>query len=295
MRVGHLGPAGTYSEEAALRLAGAELVAYPTLPDTIAAVAGGDVDVAAVPIENSLEGSVGITLDTLATRDDVTITGELTLAITVHLIAREMLDPASVREVVSHPQPLAQCAAYLRRRLPQARTVPASSTAEAVRTVMEDGSGRAALGPRRAADLYGATIVEEDVADDAGNATRFVWIARADTPASATEPPSGPAAAFPPGLADPSEPMRTSLTFWGQGDDKPGWLVRCLSEFAFRGVNLSKIESRPLRSTIGHYRFFVDCDGGLATPAVHEAVTGLRAHCTDVRVLGSYPRERQVH
>jgi prephenate dehydratase len=279
MRVGHLGPAGTYSEEAALRLPGAEPVAYPTLPDTIAAVGEGQVDLAAVPIENSLEGSVGIALDTLATREDVTITGELTLAITVHLIAREMLDVASVREVVSHPQPLAQCAAYLRRRLPQARTVPASSTAEAVRMVMEDGGGRAALGPRRAAELYGATIVEEDVADDAGNATRFVWIAQA---AHVEQ-------------LDPSVPMRTSLTFWGHGDDKPGWLVRCLSEFAFRGVNLSKIESRPLRSRIGHYRFFVDCDGGLETPAVREAVAGLQAHCTDVRVLGSYPRERQVH
>jgi prephenate dehydratase len=88
--------------------------------------------------------------------------------------------------------------------------------------------------------------------------------------------------------------MRTSLVFWGQRDREPGWLVRCLSEFAFRGVNLSKIESRPLRSTIGHYRFFVDCDDGLASPAVREAVAGLRTHCTDVRVLGSYPRERQV-
>jgi prephenate dehydratase len=88
--------------------------------------------------------------------------------------------------------------------------------------------------------------------------------------------------------------MRTSLAFWGQGDREPGWLVRCLSEFAFRGVNLSKIESRPLRSTIGHYRFFVDCDDGLASPAVSEAVDGLRTHCTEVRVLGSYPRELQV-
>jgi prephenate dehydratase len=277
MRVGHLGPAGTYSEEAALRRQGAEPVAFPTLPDTIAAVADGHVELAAVPIENSLEGSVGITLDTLATREDVTIIGELTLPISVHLIAREMVDPSTVAQVVSHPQPLAQCAGYLRRRLPQARTVPASSTAEAVRQVMEAGEGMAALGPRRAAELYGATMVEEDVADDAGNATRFVWVARAGA-----EP------------SDADVPMRTSLSFWGQGDDKPGWLVRCLSEFAFRGVNLSKIESRPLRSTIGHYRFFVDCEGGLTTPAVREAVTGLRAHCTDVRILGSYPRELQV-
>ena len=278
MRVGHLGPAGTYSEEAALRRPGAEPVPYPTLPDTIAAVAAGEVELAALPVENSLEGSVGVTLDTLVTREDVTIIGELVLPISVHLIARAALDPATVEDVVSHPQPLAQCAGYLRRRLPQARTVPASSTAAAVRQMMEAGPHWAALGPRRAAELYGAVIVEEDVADDRANATRFVWIA--------------PAAGAPPPQED--VPMRTSLAFWGQGDREPGWLVRCLSEFAFRGVNLSKIESRPLRSTIGHYRFFVDCDDGLGSPAVREAVAGLRTHCTDVRVLGSYPRGLQV-
>lgn len=276
MRVGHLGPAGTYSEEAALRRPGAEPVPFPTLPDTIAAVADGAVDLAAIPVENSLEGSVGVSLDTLAARDDVTIVGELVLPISVHLVASSMVDPADVEQVVSHPQPLAQCAGYLRRRLPGARTVPASSTAAAVRQMMEAGPSWAALGPRRAAELYDAVIVEQDVADDASNATRFVWVAREGTP------------------AEPDGPMRTSLAFWGQGDREPGWLVRCLSEFAFRGVNLSKIESRPLRSTIGHYRFFVDCDDGLASPAVREAVAGLRTHCTDVRVLGSYPRERQV-
>jgi prephenate dehydratase len=276
MRVGHLGPAGTYSEEAALRRPGAEPVPFPTLPDTIAAVADGAVELAAVPVENSLEGSVGVSLDTLAARDDVTIVGELVLPISVHLVARAAIDPAQVEQVVSHPQPLAQCAGYLRRRLPQARTVPASSTAAAVRQMMEAGPRWAALGPRRAAQLYDAVIVEEDVADDESNATRFVWVA----PAGAEVETGGP--------------MRTSLAFWGQGDREPGWLVRCLSEFAFRGVNLSKIESRPLRSTIGHYRFFVDCDDGLASPAVREAVEGLRTHCTDVRVLGSYPRELQV-
>jgi prephenate dehydratase len=286
MRIAHLGPAGTYSEEAALRHAGAQPVAFPTLPDTIAAVAAGEVELGIVPVENSLEGSVGVTLDTLVSREDVTITGELVLPIHVHLIAREPVDPAAVAQVVSHPQPLAQCATYLRRRLPQARTLPATSTAEAVRQVVQQGDGWAALGPRRAAELYGAVIVEEDVADDAGNATRFVWIARTTD----GRPTVGEDA----GAIRGGVPMRTSLAFWGQGDLEPGWLVRCLSEFAFRGVNLSKIESRPLRSRIGHYRFFVDCDDGLGSPAVREAVAGLRTHCTDVRVLGSYPRERQV-
>ena len=188
-----------------------------------------------------------------------------------------MLDVSAVAAVVSHPQPLAQCAGYPAAAAAAGRDRTRELDRRGRSPVMEGGERIAALGPRRAAELYGATIVEENVADDAANATRFVWVAR-------------PGAAAP----DAETPMRTSLTFWGQGDDEPGWLVRCLSEFAFRGVNLSKIESRPLRSTIGHYRFFVDCEGGLASTPVREAVAGLRAHCTDVRVLGSYPQERQV-
>jgi prephenate dehydratase len=278
MRVAYLGPAGTFSEEAALRRPDADPVPYPTVPDAIAAVAQGDVDVAIVPIENTLEGSIGTTLDTLATRDDVAVSGELVLPIAVHLVARTPIVPEEIERVLSHPQPLAQCGGYLRTQLPQAQLVPTSSTAEAVRVVMAASLERwAALAPRRAAELYGARIIAHDVADEAANATRFVWVSRTD----GHEPP-------------PDVPLRTSLTFWGEGDLEPGWLVRCLSEFAFRGVNLSKIESRPLRTGIGHYRFFVDCDGGAAEPAVSQAIEGLRTHCQEVRLLGSYPQARQV-
>jgi prephenate dehydratase len=279
MRVAHLGPAGTYSEEAALRAPDADPVPFPTLPDAIAAVAEGAADVAVVPIENSLEGTIGATLDTLATRGDVTVTGELVLPIAVHLIGAAGLDPAAVTRVLSHPQPLAQCAAWLRARLPGAERVATSSTADAVRQVLASpGEPWAALGPRRAAELYGGRLLAEDVADDPSNATRFVWVSR--TPAPAAVHGGGP--------------MRTSLAFWGNGDDEPGWLVRCLSEFAFRGVNLSKIESRPLRGRIGGYRFFVDCEGGLEQEPVAQAIAGLHAHCREVRVLGSYPQARQV-
>jgi prephenate dehydratase len=278
MRVAHLGPAGTYSEEAALRAPDAEPVPFPTLPDTIAAVADGAADLAVVPIENSLEGTIGATLDTLALRDDVTVTGELILPIAVHLIGAAAGDPASAMRVLSHPQPLAQCAGWLRDHLPGAARVATSSTAEAVRQVVAaPGEAWVALGPRRAAELYGGTILVEDVADDASNATRFVWVSRAPAP------PAGG-----------DGPMRTSLAFWGTGDQEPGWLVRCLSEFAFRGVNLSKIESRPLRGRIGGYRFFVDCEGGVAEEPVAQAIAGLHAHCLEVRILGSYPQARQV-
>jgi len=276
MRLGYLGPAGTFSEEAALATpdAGdAELVALRTVRDTVMAVHDGAVDRAIVPIENSLEGPVGVTLDTLAEEHDVTIVGELVLAVSPCLIAREPIELAAIERVVSHPQPLAQCARFLRDRVPNAEIATAASTAEAVRMVVAEAAPWAALGTARAAELYGARVLVDGVEDEPGNATRFVWLAR-------TPPPPEP---------DPVRPFKTSLAFWGAGDDSPGWLVRCLSEFAFRGVNLTKIESRPMRARLGHYRFFVDCEGGASDEQVAAAVAGLHAHCERVQVLGSYP------
>jgi prephenate dehydratase len=284
LRLGYLGPAGTFSEEAALSspdAAGAQLVALPTVRDTILAVHHGQVDRAIVPIENSLEGPIGVTLDTLAEEHDVTIVGELVLAVSPCLIARTALDLESIERVVSHPQPLAQCAGFLRAHIPAAEVVPVASTAEAVRVVAAEPSPWAALGTRRAAELYGATVLVQGVEDEPGNATRFVWLARTagedDAAASASA------------AVDPARPAKTSLAFWGSGDDSPGWLVRCLSEFAFRGVNLTKIESRPMRAQLGHYRFFVDCEGDAHADPVAEAIAGLQAHCEHVKVLGSYP------
>ena len=273
MRLGYLGPAGTFSEEA-VRSApdadGAEFVALRTVRETVMAVHDGAVERAVVPIENSLEGPIGVTLDTLAEEHDVTIVGELVLTVSPCLIARGPIALDAIERVVSHPQPLAQCARYLRDNLPDADVVAVASTAEAVRVVAADGAPWAALGTRRAAQLYGATVLVDGVEDEPGNATRFVWLAR-------TAPP-----------LDPALPAKTSLAFWGAGDDSPGWLVRCLSEFAFRGVNLTKIESRPLRAQLGHYRFFVDCEGPADSKPVAGAIAGLRAHCERVEVLGSY-------
>jgi prephenate dehydratase len=274
IRLGYLGPAGTFSEDAVRSATdddGTELIPLRTVRDTVMAVHDGTVDRAVVPIENSLEGSIGVTLDTLAEEHDVTIVGELVLAVSPCLIAREPMALDSIERVVSHPQPLAQCARFLRDNLPAAEVVSAASTAEAVRVVVATKAPWAALGTARAAELYGAAVLADGVEDEPGNATRFVWLARA------------------PAEPDPSRPAKTSLAFWGSGDDSPGWLVRCLSEFAFRGVNLTKIESRPLRAQLGHYRFFVDCEGDARDSAVAEAVAGLHAHCERVQVLGSYP------
>lgn len=276
MRLGYLGPEGTFSEQALLAspLAGAgEHVALATIHDTIMAVQEGTVDRALVPIENALEGAVRPTLDALAGEArDVVIVGEAVLAIRTCLIAAAGTEPGDVAVVLSHPQPLGQCAAFLRRVLPRAEVRAATSTAEAVRSVAEHGGSWAALGPRRAAERYGAAVLAEGIDDDPDNATRFVWLAPPGTPPDAGD-----------------GPWKTSLVFSGAGDAAPGWLVRCLSEFAFRGVNLTRIESRPLRARLGHYLFHVDCDGAADAPPVAEAIEALRPHCDEIRLLGSYP------
>jgi prephenate dehydratase len=278
MRLGYLGPAGTFSEEAvraAVPGEGADLDPFPSIHEAVMAVHEGAVDRALVPIENSLEGGVNATLDALAADSrDVTIVGETVLAIRNCLIARDDLALEDIEAVISHPQPLGQCARFLHTELPQAAVRAATSTAEAVRQVAAASEPWAALGPRSAATLYGCRVLREGVEDEADNATRFVWLARGGTP---------------PAEAGGGAPWKTTVVFAGAGDRSPGWLVRCLSEFAFRGVNLVRIESRPRRGPLGHYVFHVDMEGRADDPQVAEALAGLGGHCEEVRMLGSYP------
>ena len=276
MRVGYLGPDGTVSHEALMSAPGSEafdLVPQPTLHEAVIAVHDGDVDRALVPIENSLEGSVNPTLDAIAFEtEDVVIVGELRRPVHLHLVAAGPLEPGEIRAVVSHPQASGQCGRFLRNALPGVPVVAARSTADAVRQVAGGfESGAAAIGTRGAADRYGCTVLREDVEDDPGSETRFVWIARAGT-----EP-------------DPGDCFKTALVFWGAGSSGPGWLVRCLAEFAERDVNLTRIESRPRRQRLGEYMFFLDLDGRAEDPAVASAIGGLRSHADVVRVLGSFP------
>ena len=281
MRLGYLGPAGTFSEEAlraSADLAAAELVPFSSIYDTVMAVQAGAVDRALVPIENALEGAVHATLDAIAIEaPEVEIVGETVLPIRNCLIAQAGIELGEIQAVVSHPQPLGQCARFLRSELPGVTVRAATSTAEAVRIVVESREPWAALGPRLAADLYGGVVLRDGVDDDPDNATRFVWVARA-----------GEAGERASRRVDAAE-WKTSIVFAGAGDRSPGWLVRCLSEFAFRGVNLTKIESRPRRGRLGHYLFLIDLDGHAASRPVEEAIAGLRSHCEEVRVLGTYP------
>ncbi len=213
------------------------------------------------------------TLDTLAFEaGGVTIVGEHDYAVRAHLIAGRELALEAIEAVLSHPQPLAQCARFLRERLPGAERRSLSSTAEAVRVVCESDEAWAAIGARAAAELYGGTILAEGIEDEAGNVTRFVWIAPGGTE------PRGEGA------------WKTSLVFAELGEDHPGALVEALSEFSGRGVNLSRIESRPMRQGLGRYMFFCDLEGALTDdPLSPRRSTALRTKAESVRILGSYP------
>ena len=274
MRVAFLGPAGTYTEEA-LRASApgpVEEVPYPSVRETVLAVQYGEVDRAVVPIENVLEGGVAATLDALATvADRVRIAAEVVIPIHHCVVAAGDLRLEEVERVISHPQATAQCAEFLRGRLPGAELVSAGSTAEAVRQVRDAGGRWAALGSRLSAELYGCRVLAEDVEDRPGNLTRFVWLAPADA------------------AGDPGPRAKTSLVFWGAGDESPGWLVAALHEFADRGINLTRIESRPRRVRLGHYMFFADLEGAESEPRVEEALSALRERVQELRVLGSYP------
>jgi len=271
MRVAYLGPPGTYSEEAlrASAPSAVEEVPHPTIYDAVMAVHDGAVDRAVVPIENALEGAVAVTLDTLALEaDDVHIVAEVVHPIHHCVVAATELRLSDVTRVVSHPQATAQCARFLRERLPDAERVVAPSTADAVLSIREAGDSAVALGSRLAAELYGCHVLESDVGDGPGNATRFVWLAREASPAEGAG--------------------KTSVGFWGGDDQSPGWLVNSLNELSVRGVNLTRIESRPRRTALGHYMFFADLEGGVAEPSVNEALTALGERVEELRILGSY-------
>jgi prephenate dehydratase len=275
-RVAFLGPAGTFTEEA-LRASApgpVEEVPYPSIYETVMAVHDGETDMAVVPIENSLEGSVTTTLDALATEAaDVQIAKEFVLPVRHNLIAARKLSLGQIERVISHPQATPQCTRFLRERLGHAERALAGSTAEAVRTVAEAGQPWAAIGSKLAAELYGAVVLAEGIEDESGNETRFVWLARE-------------------GHEPLGEPTKTSIVFWGFNDVSAGALVDVLTELSSRGINLTKIESRPRRvGGLGHYMFFADLEGAATDTHVNEALSALAERVQAMKVLGSYPAD----
>jgi prephenate dehydratase len=275
MRVAYLGPPGTFSEDALRAAIGdqeVEAIPSASVYDAIVAIREGTADRALVPFENSIEGAVTATLDTLAfDADGLTLVGEYDLPIRHCLIAREEMALEQIEVVLSHPQPSAQCARFIREHLPHAEVRAALSTAEAVRRVAESDRPWAALGAESAAELYGAAVLRHGVEDEPDNITRFVWVAPDGTV------PSG------------SGPWRTSLVFSELGEDHPGALVDALQVFSDRDINLTRIESRPLRRGLGRYQFFVDIEGASSEEPLAGAIETLRSKAESVRVLGSWP------
>ena len=252
---------------------GIEPLPLATIYECVMAVAEGRADRALVPIENSLEGSVNATLDALVFEtDEVRIVGEVVHPIRHTLVARNELPLGEIERVISHPQASAQCARFLRTKLADAEVVSASSTADAVRIVAGADHPWAALGTRLSAELYGCKVLADRVEDISDNETRFVWLER-----DAGRLPT----------AD-GRPFKTSIVFFGL-PDSPGSLVGVLQEFAARGVNLSKIESRPRKQGLGRYVFFADLEGHEQDPVIVEALAAVGAAVETLRVLGCYP------
>jgi prephenate dehydratase len=275
---GYLGPAGTFTEAALRQVlpSGANVQPLPDVAATLAAVRAGAVVAAMVPIENSVEGGVSATLDALAGGTPLLLRREVLVPITFVLAARPGTALADVRRVASHPHGWAQCRGWVAENLPGAAYVPALSTAAAAAGLAGSPGGEepgwdAALCAPLAAELFGLPVLAEDVGDNTAAVTRFVLVA----------PPGAPPA--------PTGADKTSLVVF-QDDDHPGGLLELLEQFATRGVNLTRIESRPTGESLGRYCFSIDCEGHVADARVAEALRGLHRTCRQVRFLGSYPR-----
>ena len=277
-RYAYLGPAGTFTEAALLSLpdaASVEGVPFASVPAAFAAVRSGDCDAAIAAMESSVEGAVTATMDELASGEPLMIVRELLLPISFALLVRPGTELPSVKTVASHPVAEPQCRRWLGQQLPEVRWEAAASNAEAAKQV-SDGVYDAALAGAFTAGRYGLEVLADGIHDYEGAQTRFVMVTRPGEPTGPT------------GLD------KTSITV-GLRDNHPGELMEILEEFAGRGVNLCRIESRPTGEAMGKYYFFIDCEGHVADERVGEALLGLRRNSTRLRFLGSYPRaDRQA-
>ena len=269
--VGYLGPAGTFSDEAIeAGLPGMfdEKVSFNSIPDVLYAVQNGEVDSGLVPIENSIEGSVNVTIDTLAFETDLMIKHEVVLPVRLCLLVREGTPREAITRIISHPQPTAQCRGFLARWSADVPITAANSTAEAARAVSESSQPLAAIATRLAAEIYGLEVLDCDLEDYPGNTTRFVLVGK-DRPGRTGKD-------------------KTSIACFIQAN-RPGSLLEILQEFAGRGINLSKIESRPTKKVLGEYYFFIDIEGHIDDEEVKAAIGSLVVKLRELKLLGSYP------
>ncbi|MDZ7677730.1 MAG: prephenate dehydratase [Acidimicrobiales bacterium] len=271
--VAYLGPEATFTQQALLSqpdLAALSMTAMPTISDVLAATAGGVVDLGFVPIENAIEGSVTVTLDTLAFEADLYIQREVVIDVSLNLLGLPDADLESITRVASYQVATAQCRNFLLTRLPGVVTEAANSTAEAARLVAEhEDPTEAAVGTALAAEVYGLKVLAEEIEDHPGNQTRFVAVSAHGIPA-------------------PTGHDRTSIVIF-QRADRPGSLLSILQEFAARAINLTKLESRPTKKGLGDYCFIIDLEGHIDDELVADCLRDLKSKQAEVKFLGSYP------
>ena len=292
-RVAFQGDRGAYSEQAALQLLGAECTSFreiepvpcASFDEVFEGVQGGVLDWGVVPIENSLAGSIHRNYDLLL-RHDLSIVGECNLRISHCLIAHPGVSLGEIRRVYSHPQALAQCEHSL-ATLDGVEVIAAADTAGSVRLVKEQGwQDAAAIASEAAAALYGMAVLRRAFEDERHNYTRFLLLSRE----ASAQPAAGIETGVDARALAPEGDYKTSLAFAGRNE--PGLLFKCLSAFALRDIDLTKIESRPIRGVPWEYVFYLDFSGSLTNDRCRRAVEQLREMATFVRVFGSYPRTR---
>ena len=274
IKYAYLGPAGTFTEAALLKIAASDdqLIAYANVTAALDAVRKGEANKALVPIENSVEGVVARTLDELASGEPLVITAETTLPVTFSLMTLENKDPKDIKSIATHPHAESQCRSFIAKNYPNAQVIETASTAAAAKG-LNKGDYDAAIGAAIAAKNYQLKIIAEDIGDNTNAVTRFVVVEK---------PGKSPAA---------TGKDRTSLAVF-IAIDHAGALLEVLNEFAKHQVNLSFIQSRPTGSQLGHYHFIIDAEGHVEDKPVAAALAGLKEICEDIRFLGSYPQAK---
>ncbi|HAJ94828.1 MAG TPA: prephenate dehydratase [Actinobacteria bacterium] len=275
-KIAYLGPPGTFTEEALDKYINIgkleksiEKIPYSNMGEVIKSVDRGEVAEGIIPIENSLEGSVNITLDFLTFESEAKIIREITIPIKHSLIGKEKISPGKIKKIISHPHATAQCKNYISTHLKNAEIIAANSTAEAIQMLKKEENDIAAIGTKTAAKIYGLEIIESDIEDNKDNKTKFIFVGNSIQPKSGKD--------------------KTSIVCFLK-QDRPGSLFNILKEFAERNINLTRLESRPAKKNLGDYVFLIDIEGHLHDRDIYEAIDVLRKTVYLIKILGSYPR-----
>jgi prephenate dehydratase len=275
-KIGYLGPKGTFAYDAVIAYTNGiacELMEFPEISELIYAVDSGKIEKALVPIENALEGTVNITADMLVHEVNVKIIGEVVLPIRHYLLVRQGIDLKDVKLVLSHPQALAQCRKYLYNNLKGIEQRPVTSTAAAAREVAASESPWAAIANKKAGDIFGLKILAKDIQDHHANSTRFVVLSKIET--------------------EPTGDDKTSIAFTVA--NSPGSLFEALKLFADKKINLTKIESRPMKTLLGQYMFLVDFEGHASDELISGVLDKLSCNSKFFVFLGSYPKHKDAN